>query len=210
MSVPDRPASDPQDPVPLEYGRSSAAPTVRPKVVAVAAILALLIFFVVLFIATHFASRRAVERSNRILCRSNMRQIAQAMAMYAYNHGGQFPSDLETVLADEDLNPEVFVCPSSNDTPVPPGPTTQATAAGLRQPGHCSYIYLGKGISLQTVTPDTVLLYEALADHGGAGMHVLFGDYRVLWVPAPTAQKILTQHAASTQPIRLKIDASTP
>jgi prepilin-type processing-associated H-X9-DG protein len=79
----------------------------------------------------------------------------------------------------------------------------------MRQAGHCSYIYLGKGLTDKTVTPDMVLLYEPLADHGGEGMNVMFGDFHVEWVPASTAQIILTQNAASTQPIRLKMDPST-
>jgi prepilin-type processing-associated H-X9-DG protein len=175
--------------------------------VSIALALALLLLFALVFVADHFVAHTRITESNRVQCASNMRQIGQAIAMYANDHGGRFPDDLETVLANEDLSADVFVCPSSRDTPPPPGPTTQATAAGLRQPGHCSYIYLGKDLTDQTVTPDTVLLYEPLADHG-EGMNVMFGDFHVEWIYASAAQAILTQHAASTQPIRLTIDSS--
>jgi hypothetical protein len=157
-----------------------------------------------------FLNRRHPDVNYRLACQRNMREIAMGIVVYANDHGGKFPDDLETVLANEDLDARVFVCPLSRDTPAPAGPTTQATAAGLRQPGHCSYIYLGKGLTDRTVTPDTVLLYEPLADHGGDGINVVFGDLHTEWVPASTAQTILTQHAASTQPIRLKTDSSSP
>jgi hypothetical protein len=208
MSAPIQPAPDSRDPVPLEYGRPSESRTVRPSVVAMSVALALLLLFALIFIANHLGAYKALEQSNRVYCASNMRQIGQAIAMYSNDHGGRFPDDLETVLANEDVSADLFVCPSSSDTPPRPGPTTQATAAGLRQPGHCSYIYLGKGLADHAVTPDTVLLYEPLADHGGEGMNVMFGDFHVEWIYASAAQAILTQHAASTQPIRLTIDSS--
>jgi prepilin-type processing-associated H-X9-DG protein len=84
-----------------------------------------------------------------------------------------------------------------------------AAEALFNYPGHCSYIYLGKGLNDRTVAADTVVLYEPLTNHQGDGMHVLFGDFHVEWVPASIAQTILTQHAASTQPIRLKTGASS-
>lgn len=204
MSAHKQPASDPRDPMPLEYGHSSAARTFRPRVVEVlvALALALLLLFSLVIVADHYVAQTTRAGSNRVQCASNMRQIGQAIAMYANDHGGQFPNDLETTFANEDLSPAVFVCPSTSDTPAPPGPTTQATAAGLRQPGHCSYVYLGKGLTDQTVTPDMVLLYEPLADHEGTGMNVMFGDFHVEWMPASDAQAILNQVAARTMPVR--------
>lgn len=209
MNQPD----DPRDPsaraTPLEYARPlRPSPGARTgRIVAFTLIGILGCFILAAMLLRPTTRSRAV--SNRVMCASHMRQIGQAIAMYANDHGGLFPDDLETVFVNEDVSIALFVCPSSSDTP-PAGPTTQATAAGLRQPGHCSYIYLGNGLTDNTVTPNTVLLYEPLANHGGSGMNVMFGDFHVEWVPATTAQKILTQHATSTQPIRLKIDASSP
>ncbi|HEY2589314.1 MAG TPA: hypothetical protein VGI81_26450 [Tepidisphaeraceae bacterium] len=210
MNQPDESVDPPARATPLEYARP-LPPTPGARAGRIVAItLVCLVGCFVLAIAVLRPIARPRVMSHRVMCASNMRQIGQAIAMYANDHGGQFPNDLETVFVNEDIASTVFVCPSSSDTPPPPGPTTQATADGLRQPGHCSYVYLGKGLTTQTVADDMVLLYEPLSDHEGQGMNVMFGDFHVEWVPAATAQKILTQHAASTQPIRLKIDASSP
>jgi hypothetical protein len=139
---------------------------------------------------------------NRVFCASNMRQIGQAIAMYANDHAGQFPDDLKTVLENEDVTAAVFVCPSSNDQPAPKAPTTQATAAGLLQPGHLSYIYLGKGLTTKSATDDMVILYEPLTNHQSAGMNVLFGDMHVEWFSAVQAAPILKQVAAKQFPVR--------
>jgi hypothetical protein len=152
------------------------------------------------------------DQSPREKCASNMRQIGQAIAMYSNSYGGPFPDDLKTIFESEDLDTLVFVCPSSKDMPAPAGPTTQATAAGLVQPGHVSYIYLGKGLDPQTATADTVLLYEPLSNHAGNGMHVLFGDFHVDWLTAVEASTILKQVATKRFPVRYPLTqpATTP
>ena len=109
---------------------------------------------------------------------------------------------MESILASEDLSPQAFVCPSSNDMPVPTLATTQATAAGLRQPGHCSYIYLGTGLTDQMVAPDMVLAYEPLTNHGGTGMNVLFGDFHVEWLARGDAMDLLTRIKGGVRPVR--------
>jgi len=138
-----------------------------------------------------------------------MRQIGQAIAMYANNHNGQFPDDLKTVLENEDLPTAVFVCPSSNDRVASVAATTQATAAGLSQPGHLSYLYLGKGLTNQTVTDDSVILYEPLTNHASAGMNVMFGDFHVEWLSAAEAATILKQVAAKRGIVRYPLTAAT-
>lgn len=146
---------------------------------------------------------------NRVQCASNMRQIGAAIQMYANNYGGRFPDDLGILYGDQDLSVATFICRSSSDTPAPPTPTSQAIAAALLQPGHCSYIYLGKGLTDKTVTPAMVLLYEPLADHGGTGINVMFGDFHVEWMPASDAQIILNQVAARTMPVRFPTSLPT-
>ena len=101
--------------------------------------------------------------SPRLACGSNLRQIGQAMQLWANVHQGRFPDTIDLLLRDEDLTPAVFNCPSSNDTPAA-GPTTRALVANLLAGGHLSYVYLGKGLTT-ACTAGTVLAYEPLANH---------------------------------------------
>lgn len=165
--------------------------------------------FLAFTLAAPFLNQRHPEENLRLTCERNIRQIALGIGLFANEHGEKFPDDLATMYsyANGDLDARVFVCPLTGDTPAA-GPTTQATAAAVRQPGHCSYIYLGKGLNYQTVTADTVVLYEPLTNHAGDGMHVLFGDLRVQWLTPAEAQTILKQVAAGTTPVRFPTTAT--
>ena len=128
------------------------------------------------------------EGANRVKCRSNLKRIAQSLSLYAADHAGKYPPDL-SMLLDEDMPSAVFVCPSSNDEPAT-GPTTQAIATDLATPNHCSYIYLGKGLS-RTANANQVFLLEPLENHQHKGLNVLFGDGRVEWLNKPEAEVLL-------------------
>ena len=194
---------------PLGYARPDlAAPRGRTGR-RIGLIVAVLLAFLFLFGRLIPSINRPRVESNRVYCASNMRQIGQAIAMYANNHNGQFPDDLKTVLENEDLPTAVFVCPSSNDRVASVAATTQATAAGLSQPGHLSYLYLGKGLTNQTVTDDSVILYEPLTNHASAGMNVMFGDFHVEWLSAAEAATILKQVAAKRGIVRYPLTAAT-
>lgn len=194
---------------PLEYARPGLTPgrSRLARLVAIAIFSILGLGFLIALLLPSLGRQR--EPSNRVKCASNVRQIGQAIAIYANDHGGQFPPDLQTVLENEDVTASVFTCPSSNDTPAPTAATTQATAAGLLQPGHLSYLYLGKGLTDQSAGVDTVILYEPLANHASAGMNVLFGDFHVEWLPAAEAGIILKQVAAKRAIVRYPLTAPT-
>ena len=136
---------------------------------------------------------RAREQANRIKCASNMRQIGQALNMYAAANGGQFPPDLPTLLATSPgmgLGPAEFVCPSSQDSSAP-GATPAVQAANLTKGGHLSYVYVP---GLTTRSPaGTVILYEPLTNHNNDGMNVLHVDGSVNWVSRGQAQTIIQQ-----------------
>ena len=140
-----------------------------------------------------------------VMCASNLRQIGQAILLYCNDHQGQYPDSFATTLLDEGLTAEVFVCPDSNDTPAT-GATTQAVAGNLLGPGHCSYIYVGNGLNSGTVAVNIVVAYEPLANHGGAGMNVLFGDGRVEFVSATVAEQIGAKVAAKVFPVTMPVN----
>jgi prepilin-type processing-associated H-X9-DG protein len=122
---------------------------------------------------------RSSETANRVKCASNERQVGQALALFAAANNGRFPDTLEEALIAQDITPEVFCCPSSNDEKAP-GATAQEQAANLSKRGHNSYTYLGKGLTTQSPA-QTPLLYEILSNHDNDGANVLFVDGSVEW-----------------------------
>ena len=90
---------------------------------------------------------RARETANRVKCASNERQIGQAILLYSNDHRGKYPPDLGTLIKEEDITPEVFTCPSSNND-VPPAimtGTKDAQAAWVN--ANSSYVYVGKAMN---------------------------------------------------------------
>src|SRR5579871_836670 len=130
----------------------------RSSISVVGVVLTLLCFGVLLVFLDGPVFYRNPEQGARVRCASNLKQIGLAAIMWANDHNEKFPDDLDTIANDEDLAPSVFVCPSSNAT-VPQGPTTQAMIADMHQPGHLSYVYIGKGLTTKA-DADVVILYE--------------------------------------------------
>jgi prepilin-type processing-associated H-X9-DG protein len=140
------------------------------------------------------------ERSGegRMPCPSNLRQIGLAMMIYADHHQGHYPDSFTELLMNEDLTPDVFVCPSSGAS-LSNAPTTREAAAQLSKPGRCSYIYAAKGLTMDT--PSTIVLaYEPLENHQGDGMNVLFGDGHVSFFTALEAPKMFADLQAGHNP----------
>ena len=149
---------------------------------------------------------RSREPANRVKCASNLRQIGDALATYASSHGGRFPPDLQTLALDSDLTAATFVCPSSNDIPATIDKPADWAAAFKPDSHEFSYIYVAGGLATSDVTEKTVLAYENPSNHLDSGMNVLYGDYRVEWVPKPEADQIIAAHASpqstTTQPVQ--------
>jgi prepilin-type processing-associated H-X9-DG protein len=139
---------------------------------------------------------RARETANLVKCASNMRQIGQAMLLYANQNNGMYPPDLTTLgKTDGTLSTNIFVCPSGIDTPA-------QDWAHLATGGHLSYIYSGNGMTTAAL-PNTILLYENPAEHAGRGMNVLFGDGHVEFLNAMQGQKILQQLNVGQNPPKI-------
>jgi prepilin-type processing-associated H-X9-DG protein len=166
-------------PWPLNY----ESPSNRPKRLGVfffcigLASLVVLMFFIV---APNFNKVRALDP--RIVSAGRLRSIGQAILLYENDFHGNYPDSLSTVYENEGtyIDSSIFVNPASNDTPAS-GPTTQAIAKQLTAGGHLSYVYVGAGLTVSTVKPDTVIAYEILQNPGD-GSNVLFGDGRVDYV----------------------------
>ena len=143
---------------------------------------------------------RAREQARRVQCAANMRQIGQAMFIYASVNGGVLPDRLDKLLPFAGSN--VFVCPSSHDSPAP-GSTPGAQAGNLYAGGHLSYVYVAAGMNTNfanTNPATTVVLYEPLTNHQD-GVNVLYADGSVQFLPKGAAQAMIaTLPPAATQP----------
>jgi prepilin-type processing-associated H-X9-DG protein len=149
---------------------------------------------------------RAREQANRVKCATNLRMIGQGIQMYANENRGQYPDTFEKILSTQDLTSDVFVCTSTTDTAAP-GPNPQAQAANLSKGGHLSYVYVGKGMNMETaagMAPTTVVAYEPLTNHTNQGINVLFADGHVAFVPATQAKQLIADVQAGKNPPSVK------
>ena len=138
------------------------------------------------------------EKANQIKCGSNLRQIGQGIQMYANDHKGQFPATFEQLISDQEFTTEVFICPSSNDDTAS-GATTRQTLIDFAKPGHCSYIYLGRGLT-SAVSAQHVIAYEPLSNHQNLGINVMYGDGHVDWLNKAEAEYLVGQLGAGNNP----------
>jgi prepilin-type processing-associated H-X9-DG protein len=133
---------------------------------------------------------------NRVPCASNLRQIGQAIFLYAKDHNGLCPAKLEDLIAATDLDPVVFVCPYTHDRPADP---KKPLAPQFAQPGHCSYRYLTSGVRLADLSADTPMATEDPANHDNEGANVLFGDGHVEWFTIAGFRQLLATTRAATR-----------
>ncbi len=136
-------------------------------------------------------NERASEWFRTRACRSNLKQIWAAMALYAGDSDGWFPVGPEGTDAFHALgmiayqesgylcDHGAFVCPSSEEAvgrPVEARTPIAADAAGL-QPSSTSYVYL-PGLRIDD-PPNLFLIAEKRPDQHGKARHVLTIDGRV-------------------------------
>ena len=127
---------------------------------------------------------RAREGANRIKCASNLRQIGQALRQYALDGDGTFPPDFDVLLANSDLWPEAFVCPSNESGAENPSPPLVFGA-------NCDYLYLGDGLN-DSAAATRVLALGDPTHHGDDGTNVLFADGMVRFLTYAGVVEALT------------------
>jgi hypothetical protein len=115
---------------------------------------------------------RDLGQAVRAHAASNMRQILQGFAMYANNHDGQAPSDLNVLIKDQNMSPEALVDPLNPEQKV-------------------GFIYVRPLGDWQKHPQDLLVLYESSPN----GNNVGYADGRVEWWP--THQQVLEQAKAA-------------
>jgi len=202
----------------IPYGRGNSTYSIkpkrwRPKVIEFAVVVGIIALLISVLLPGLCRSR---EGANRIKCASNMKQIGLAAIMWAHDHGGKFPDDLDAIATRYDLPPAMFNCPSSADSPAQ-GATAALMLEDLHKPGHLSYVYIGKGLTTESPA-DSVVIYELPHNHNAGdmsvtsefkdkpmtdGMNVLFADGHVEWITPQDAEALLKRIRDGESPARL-------
>jgi prepilin-type processing-associated H-X9-DG protein len=133
----------------------------------------------------HPADARATDA--RTLCQRNLRQIGQGILLYTNENRGNYPPDLGTLAAQEDLTASDFVCPATADVAPAHLPPDQI-AKWVND--HSDYIYTGAGLK-QGDNPAIVVAYDKEANHHGDGLNLLFADGHVEFQNMTQAKKTL-------------------
>ena len=130
-------------------------------------------------------------RAGRVHCASNLLQIGQGIALYANDHGGRFPDDLSLLVLHADLSPGALICASSIEEQAT-GETVEEVAANSIKRGHCSFIYVGRGLTWPAAE-DLIVAYEYDENHEGQGMNILFADGHVEWFTMEVAKGLIAK-----------------
>jgi prepilin-type processing-associated H-X9-DG protein len=145
------------------------------------------------------------EQGERLVCANRLRLFGFAALLYAGQHGGQFPNDLQTLCIGNGTPRDLF-CPAVRQTLKDDATDQQAIDAIAAH--QTSYIYTGKGVRVES-SKNTVVMYEPLTDHG-SGMNVLFADAHVEWLNVVEANKLLARFAAGEHPVQYERPATAP
>ncbi len=149
------------------------------------------------------------EPAYKAKCASNLHQIGLAISLYANENHGQYPDSFAALLKNEQITASVFTCPSSNDEAA--GGNDQAEIlTDFAKPHHQSYIYLGRGLTIDTATADTILAYEPPESHSAEGGNILYGDGHADWLHAKDAKLLIDKAIAATQPTVTKLQSPVP
>jgi hypothetical protein len=146
---------------------------------------------------------------NHVACAGNLKQIGQAMRLYANENGGAMTPDFARLIETQDLVPECFVCRSTNDvksTATDPAVLRADLAPGA---GHCSYVFAGATGRFDVLPPDDVVAFEPPGHHVDKCSAVLFADGRVERVTDAAATDLVRQFDHGLRPIRAPVVGAT-
>ena len=117
------------------------------------------------------------------------------MAVSTRTHSRRWPREVP------DWSPAALICPDDDDGNTPARGASRATVGdAIAAGGHCSYVYLGCGMTKATATAGTVVLYEPVTpvSRHEHGCNILTGDGHAKWFDTADAARVVPQ--AATRP----------
>lgn len=144
---------------------------------------------------------RTSAAARRAACAANLRRVASAIALYANQHHGAFPDSFARLTAVGSLPPDALICPGGDEMPAP-GVTPRARAETMARGKHASYTYFARSFNRHTGPGSgttAVVACEPLAHHRD-GVHVLYADGHVAFVPTPDAKRLIGDLNAGKNP----------
>jgi prepilin-type processing-associated H-X9-DG protein len=139
---------------------------------------------------------KARMSANRVKSASNLRQVGQAMMMYANENKGKFPATPGELLLTQDITVDVFVNPEAGTVAPPPGTNKDELAQWVNK--NSDYVYLGAGRK-DPAGADTILAHDKLRPNT-FGINLLFGDGHVEFVATPRAQELIARQKLQDVP----------
>jgi hypothetical protein len=148
------------------------------------------------------------ERAFRSKCGSNLRNVGYGIMLYANDHQGVLPPTLDALVASVEIDLGSFICPSSSHDTAP-GATAEERIKNFHSTSdHCSFIYLGKGLTAESLKPKYILAHDRLGNHENGGMNVLYGDGETEWLPKEEADRVVMEISEGFNPPRQKASPS--
>jgi prepilin-type processing-associated H-X9-DG protein len=136
------------------------------------------------------ALAEARRNADRIKSASNLRQIGQAMLLYANENKGAFPGSFGEMLLTQDIAADAFLNPQSKTKP-PAGKNAEEMAVWVNQ--NSDYVYLGAG-RRSNVGADVLLAHEKILPDTQY-VNILYGDGHVEFVHVSEARRQIDQQA---------------
>jgi len=122
------------------------------------------------------AIQRARSQARRVISATNIRAIVASCLMWAKDHEGMFPPDLQALVNKKMLTPEIPVNPLRPEL------------------GQAGYVYLPPGMPISKLEDGQIVAYEA-HEQFGDGVNVGFADGHVKLIVDETRFKALLERA---------------
>jgi hypothetical protein len=122
--------------------------------------------------------------------RDHLRRLGDEVLSYAADQPDmRYPDSFEALVEANGkyLSPELFASPTGPATPASDFETL------FSEPGHISYVWIGRGLTVHTVTAETPLVYEGPVTDFEAGALFFFADYSIRRVKGEELRRLLSE-----------------